>query len=154
MISKIFKNDLLLFAVRLFVGFVFVFAASTKITSPEDFSQAVYNYRLLPVISVNIIAIVLPWIELCAGLLLIFGIAVKENSAILFTTLSIFILAIAISLFRGLDIECGCFGTSDGSKVGLMKILENAGLLILTLVLIKFDSTFLTLRTFSKEVKN
>ena len=39
--------------------------------------------------------------------------------------LVIFIVAIIISLFRGLDINCGCFGTVDGAKVGLQKILEN-----------------------------
>ena len=70
---------------------------------------------------------------------------VKENSAILNGLLVIFIIAIIISLFRGLDINCGCFGTVDGAKVGLQKILENIGLLILGFVLIKFDSDFLSL---------
>jgi len=154
MISKIIKNEFFLLAVRLFVGFVFVFSAITKIASPEDFSQSVYNYKLVPLFFVNIFAIVLPWVELCAGILLIFGISVKENSAILFILLFIFVAAIGISLLRGLDIECGCFGTVDGSKVGLIKILENFGLLLLTSILIKFDSTFISLKINSGETKS
>jgi uncharacterized membrane protein YphA (DoxX/SURF4 family) len=153
-IYKIIKNEFFLLAVRLFVGFVFVFAAVTKIASPEDFSQSIYNYKLLPLLLVNFFAIVLPWIELCAGILLIFGISVKENSAILFTLLSIFVAAIGISLLRGLDIECGCFGTADGSKVGYIKILENLGLLLLTGILFKFDSEFFSLKFNSEKTKS
>jgi uncharacterized membrane protein YphA (DoxX/SURF4 family) len=99
----------------------------------------------MPDFIINLLAIAFPWIELVAGILLVFGISVKENSAILSGLLVIFIIAIAISLARGLNIDCGCFGTVDGSKVGLMKILENIGLLLLGLILIKFDSRFLSL---------
>ena len=150
MITKILNNKYLLFTIRLFFGFVFIFAAISKISDPEGFSQAIYNYKLLPLFLINIFAIILPWIELCTGILLIFGILVKENSQILSGLLIIFIVAIIISLFRGLDIECGCFGTVDGSKVGLIKILENFGLLLLGYILIKYNSKFLSLTLHSK----
>ena len=150
MFKIILNNKYLLLIIRLFLGFVFIYAAVTKISEPEGFSQAIYNYKLLPLFLVNILAIILPWIELTAGVLLIFGVSVKENSAILNGLLIIFIIAIVISLFRGLDINCGCFGTVDGSKVGLIKILENIGLLILGYLLIKFDSKFLSLLNYTK----
>ena len=143
--NKFFNNKYLLTIIRLFLGFIFVYAAITKISDAEEFSLAIYNYKLLPLAFVNILAIILPWIELCAGILLIFGISVKENSAIIFGLLIIFIIAVTISLFRGLDISCGCFGTVEGSKVGLLKILENIGLLVLSILLLKFDSKFLSL---------
>jgi len=143
--NKFFNNKYLLTIIRLFLGFIFVYAAITKISDAEEFSLAIYNYKLLPLAFVNILAIILPWIELCSGILLIFGISVKENSAIIFGLLIIFIIAVTISLFRGLDISCGCFGTVEGSKVGLLKILENIGLLVLSILLLKFDSKFLTL---------
>ena len=147
MVNKILNNKYLLFTIRLFLGFVFIYASVTKISDPEGFAQAIYNYKLLPLFLINILAVILPWIELCAGILLIFGITVKENSAIINGLLLIFIIAIIISLFRGLDINCGCFGTVDGSKVGLIKILENIGLLILGFILIKSDSKFYSLLT-------
>ena len=145
MINNILNNKYLLLTIRLFFGFVFIYASVTKISDPEGFAQAIYNYKLLPLFLVNILAIILPWIELTTGILLLFGVSVKENSVILNGLLVIFIIAIIISLFRGLDINCGCFGTVDGAKVGLQKILENIGLLILGFVLIKFDSDFLSL---------
>ena len=144
--KKILNNELFLLAARILLGFVFVFAAVSKTAEPESFAQAIDNYKLLPEFLINISAIMLPWIELCTGLLLLFGVSVKENSAILSGLLIIFILAILISLLRGLDIECGCFGTVDGSKVGILKILENAGLLLLSFLLLKKDSKLLSLR--------
>ena len=150
MINKIFKNEYLLLVARLFLGFIFIFAAISKISDPEGFSQAIYNYKLLPILLINTMAIVLPWIELCAGILMIFGISVKENSAIIFGLLIIFIIAVTISLFRGLDISCGCFGTVGGQRVGLLKISENIGLLILSVVLIRYDSKFLSLSSSDK----
>ena len=145
MFKQLLNNKFLLLLVRVVLGFVFIYAAVTKISDPEGFSQAINNYKLLPLFMVNVFAIILPWIELSAGVLLVFGISVKENSAIISGMLIVFILAVLISLFRGLDINCGCFGTVDGSKVGLQKILENIGLLVLGFILIKFDSNFFSL---------
>ena len=151
MFKQILNNKYLLLIIRLVLGFVFIYAAVTKISDPNGFSQAIYNYKLLPLFLVNILAIILPWVELSAGFLLVFGVSVKENSAIISGLLIIFILAVLISFFRGLNIECGCFGTVDGSKVGLQKILENVGLLILGIILIKFDSNLLSI---SRKNKN
>ena len=144
------SNKYLLLIFRILLGVVFIFAAVSKASEPESFAQSIANYKLLPLILINFLAVILPWIELCAGLLLIFGISVKENSAILSSLLFIFIVAISISLARGLDIDCGCFGTVDGTRVGIMKILENVGLLILGLILSKFGSGTLSLENQNK----
>ena len=145
MLNNILNNKFLLLAIRFVLGFIFIFAAVTKVADPVGFSQSVYNYKLMPDFLINILAIAIPWIELVAGILLVFGISVKENSAILTGLLIVFIFAIAISIARGLDIDCGCFGTVDGAKVGIMKILENVGLMFLGLILIKFDSKYFSL---------
>ena len=138
--NKFFSNKYILLLFRIILGFVFIYAAISKTTEPEDFGRAISNYKLLPIFLINIFAIALPWIELSCGLLLVFGISVKENSAILSSLLLIFIIAIAISLARGLNIDCGCFGTVGGAKIGIQKILENIGLFIIGVILIKFDS--------------
>jgi putative oxidoreductase len=145
MLSKLLNNKFLLLTIRVFFGFVFIYAAITKVTDPEGFSLSIYNYKLMPDFLINFLAIVFPWIELVAGILLIFGISVKENSAILSGLLVVFITSITISLARGLNIDCGCFGTVEGSKVGIIKILENVGLLFLGLILVKFDSQYLSI---------
>jgi putative oxidoreductase len=143
--NKLPGNKYFLLAGRIVLAFVFIFAAISKAADPEGFAKAISNYKLFPIFLTNIFAIILPWIELVSGILLLFGIYVKENSVIISGMLFVFIIAISISLARGLDIDCGCFGTVEGAKVGIQKILENVGLLILGLILIKFDSKFLSL---------
>jgi putative oxidoreductase len=141
--NNLVSNKYLLLLFRLIVGFVFIYAGILKISDPEGFSDAINNYDLVPLISVNFFAIILPWIELVAGLFLLFGVFVKENSFIISVLLIVFILAIIISLGRGLNIECGCFGTSSGTKVGITKLVENIVLLSFSLLLTRFDSALL-----------
>jgi len=142
---NVLSNKYLLFLFRIILGFVFIYAGILKISDSAGFSDAINNYELLPLSFVNFFAIILPWIEVVAGLFLIFGISVKENSFIISLMLAVFILAIVISLSRGLNIECGCFGTSSGTKVGIIKLVENIILLNLALLLTKFNSVFLSI---------
>ena len=127
------------------MGFVFIYAGAEKISDPEAFAISISNYRLLPTAAINFFAITLPWIELVAGILLIFGIAVKENSSILFSMLLVFTIAIVISLFRGLSIDCGCFG--KGTQIGLYKLGENSLMIIGTFLLMIFGSDLLKLKS-------
>jgi len=143
---KVLSNKYLLFIFRLILGFVFIYSGIEKIINPTSFSEAVSNYKLLPDIFINFFAIILPWIELIAGLLLLFGIAVRENSLIINSLLIVFIAAITIGLIRGLNIDCGCFGTSGGTKIGFTKLLENIILLLLGIFLMMFGSNYLVLK--------
>lgn len=136
--KNIFSNEYFLLISRIILASVFIYAGAEKISDPNSFSQAIYNYRIFPNEIINIFAIILPWIELISGILLLFGISVKENSAIIGGLLFVFIILIGISMLRGLDINCGCFG--KGTPVGWRKIAENTLMLILALALIAFDS--------------
>lgn len=148
--NRFLENKYLLFVLRIILAFVFIYAGIEKIANPSDFAQSIANYKLLPDLFINFFAITLPWIELVAGLLLLFGIAVKENSAIISSLLIVFLIAIIISLLRGLNIDCGCFGTSAGTKIGFTKLIEDFILLIFGYLLIKFNSDFLTITAQSK----
>jgi uncharacterized membrane protein YphA (DoxX/SURF4 family) len=141
---KLLSNKYLLFLIRVILGFIFIYAAIEKISDPEGFALSISNYRLLPVAIVNIFAITLPWIELVAGTLFLFGISVKENSAIILFFLAVFTLAIIISLFRGLNIECGCFG--KGNQIGLLKLGENLLMIIGSVMLVVFGSDYFRLK--------
>lgn len=143
--KSILSNKYLLLIARLSIAYVFIYAGAEKISDPDAFAISISNYRLLPAWSLNIFAITLPWIEVICGILLLFGVAVKENSAIIFSLLFIFTIAIVISLIRGLSIDCGCFG--KGSMIGLTKLAENLLMLIGSLSLIAFDSKILSLES-------
>ncbi|MCX6149804.1 MAG: DoxX family membrane protein [Ignavibacteriales bacterium] len=138
--KEIISNKYLLLVSRLVLGFIFIYAAVEKIADPSGFADSIYNYKILPPYFINIIAIVIPWIEFIAGLFLIFGVAIKENAFIINTFLVLFLFLITISLFRGLNIDCGCFGTVGGESVGIKKIIEDVLLLLLGIQIYYFDS--------------
>ena len=138
--KNILANKYFLLLIRVVLGFIFVYAGMEKISEPEGFARAISNYKLLPYSLINIAALILPWLEVTAGILLIFGIVVKENAFIISALLGIFLIAIIISLFRGLNIDCGCFGTMSGSKIGIQKLIENCLLMLLGFHIIYFDS--------------
>jgi uncharacterized membrane protein YphA (DoxX/SURF4 family) len=136
--KRIFEHRLLIFVLRLFLGFVFIYASWDKILHPAQFAQAVYNYKILPAPVINLFALILPWVELFAGLFLILGIYTRGSALIITSLLFIFVVVAVISVYRNLDISCGCFNTAGGRKVGIQLILEDSSLLLLSFwVLIK-----------------
>ena len=143
--TAILSNKYLLFAIRIILGILFIYSAMTKITDLNYFAKSLYNYRLLPEESLNFFALIIPWLELIIGLLLIIGIYTRESALLGSILMIIFIGAVGIALARGLDIECGCFGTRDGSRVGFLKIIEDVLILLGFILLSVYGSGFLAL---------
>ena len=73
-------------------------------------------------------------IEVVAGLCLMTNVRSRSGAVLSTALLAAFTMGVIAALLRGLDIECGCFGTADASTVGAMKIFENVGMLALGLV--------------------
>lgn len=116
---------------RIGFGAVFVWAGWDKLLSPQAFADAVSNYKLLPGGLVNPAAVVLPWIEVGCGILLIVGFGVGGSLLVLNALLLVFSAALALSIYRGLDISCGCFDLSpDGEKASLVGLARDMGLLL------------------------
>lgn len=134
---------------RAFVGFIFLAFGLSKIAVPEQFAKEIANYALLPEFSLNIFALILPWIELIIGILLILGIRLKANSIIGSALMLIFIFMVAFAWARGLDISCGC-SSAHPQQVGLPKILENTGLLILLIIVYINPNNKYTLERFAE----
>ncbi len=130
--------------VRLYIALVFILSGLDKINDLAAFSDAIENYKLLPLELVNIFAIIIPWVEVVAGAILLFGIFIKENSVIIFSLLAVFTLAVLLAVVQGLNIDCGCQGTSQGQQVGIQKLMENTILLIAIYLGIKFPRQKLT----------
>lgn len=98
------------------LGGVFIFAGLTKILNHAGFINAVESFKLLPTVLVEVIAMVLPWIEFIAGICLVMKIYRRISAAILSLLLVIFIGAILINLVRGINISCGCIMQSFEEK--------------------------------------
>jgi uncharacterized membrane protein YphA (DoxX/SURF4 family) len=102
--------------VQLALGVFFVAAALPKIVDPPSFAHMVYNYRIMPGGVINLMALVMPWIELLCGLALILGIWTAAARSIIAAMLLTFIAAISINLARGNAIDCGCFDPNPRPK--------------------------------------
>jgi hypothetical protein len=134
--KKLIHNDYLGLIVRLAVGIIFVYASLDKIDQPSQFARIVYNYHLLPSELINLMAIIMPWVELFCGAFLILGIYKEGSVLILNVLVIIFMVAVGVNLIRGLDLECGCFTVSSKAKsAALDLLLRDIGLLVLTIYL-------------------
>jgi len=124
--------------VQIALGAIFVAAAIPKIVDPPSFAHMIYNYRILPGGLVNISAIILPWIEIAAGLALILGVWTRAARNLIVAMLVAFIVAIAFNLMRDNAIDCGCFDVSAAGKTHderiadmRLVILRDVGMLLL-----------------------
>ena len=145
-ISQIYKSEYFGLLIRLILGLVFIYASISKIINPLDFSIDIQNYRILPDSLTNLVAIILPWLELYCGLFIIFGILSRVSAAAIAFLMSVFIIALISALIRGLDINCGCFNPGDtADKVGIVKIIEDLFYLAMALYCYFFPPQRLTI---------
>ena len=71
--QSIFSNSWIELAARWILGLTFIYASAYKIVSPADFAKIVYGYGLFPAGLINLIAIIIPFLELVGGLALLLG---------------------------------------------------------------------------------
>lgn len=136
--KNVLENPILSLIARIVLGGIFILAAVGKIADPALFAKEIANYQILPTIFVNLSAITLPWIELAIGFFLIAGVRLKANSFGAGFLLAVFVVAVAIAMMKGLNINCGCYSQAAYQEVGIKKVLENLGLFILSVYIFKY----------------
>ncbi len=129
---------IILFA-RILIGGILIYASINKIVDPGGFARAIDNYHIIPFGLENIMAIILPWLELIVGLCLIIGVFIDGAAFLVIVMMVIFIVAITFAILSGYNIECGC-GLKPGELVGIQKIIEDLTYLILTWMILKRPS--------------
>ena len=129
------KNKTLLILLRLVLGGLFIYAGAVKVLDPLGFAQNIRNYDLVGQSLSFIAAVVLPWLEILAGVALAAGIWKRASALIISGLLVFFILLTLVTIARGLDVECGCFGALS-RKAGLGVIIEDLGMLFMGLCLL------------------
>jgi len=151
--TKITVNEKIIFLIRIIVGFVFVYASIHKIADPESFAKSIENYRILPLFSVNVVAIIVPWVELIVGLFLMFGVFIKASSSIATFLMLFFSLLVFVTIIRGIDISCGCFSSSVSTPVGWQKFTENITLSIISFLVYSSNCAYLSIEKYFKMKK-
>ena len=118
---------------RLVPAIVFLYAGVTKITNIPLFAQNIRAYQLLPELWMSdILAYILPVVEILAALLLLVGLLTRGAAAVTLLMLVAFIVGIAWVWSQGISIDCGCFGSGGVVEAEdtqyPQKLAENIGM--------------------------
>lgn len=121
--------------VRFGLAAVWLLSGVPKALDPDQTYVAVRAYDVLPPLGVELVAAVLPWLEIALAALLILGFgtrAVAVGSAVL---LVVFVVGVSQVWTRGLSIDCGCFGgggqVEPGQTAYVQELLRDTGFLVL-----------------------
>jgi len=137
-------SDVLAAAGRWFLGGVFVLMGVTKALAPVEFLKVIRQYNVFEShLLMNFVAAALPWFEVCCGVLLIVGVAVRGTALLLIGMLVPFTILIwqraldiqeaKVLAFCAIKFDCGC---GAGEVPVCRKLGENAGLMALSIWLL------------------
>lgn len=126
---------------RLYLGALFVAACLHKIAEPYAFAVDVATYGILPLALVNLTAIVLPWIELAAGLMLLAGLHTRPAALLVAAMMAVFLTALIIALAHGLDMSCGCFASQGAHEdpISFRTVVRDLAWLLLAILVLAGD---------------
>ncbi|UCG17300.1 MAG: DoxX family membrane protein [Phycisphaerales bacterium] len=135
-----------LLLIRLVLAGAFISMGLSKMLDPVDFLKLVREYHLLPESPphfLNLTAVALPALEVVCGVALLAGVAVRGAAVTFLGMLVVFtgaVLVRSLAIYGQGDVaycairfDCGCGG---GDVFICTKILENAGLILLSLMVV------------------
>lgn len=99
------------------VALLFLYAGGLKALDPAAFARDIENYQILSAWPSAFLALYLPWLELLAAAALLLGRARQGALSMLLVLCVAFVTALASAWYRGLDINCGCFGENSSTVV-------------------------------------
>ncbi|MBW1711768.1 MAG: DoxX family membrane protein [Deltaproteobacteria bacterium] len=99
---------------RLTLGAIFIWASWSKILDAASLAETMARYQFLPPALILPGAYFLPWLEMLCGLGLILGVGLRGAAIWANLLLLVFIAVLSYNLVRGLDVDCGCFGSGGG----------------------------------------
>jgi uncharacterized membrane protein YphA (DoxX/SURF4 family) len=101
---------------RIILGGVLLVAGAIKVLDPGSLAASIRTYELgLPEWFVTLSASSLPYLEVLLGLYLLAGLFTRISAWATNGLMVVFILALLQGALRGLEIDCGCFGSAAGS---------------------------------------
>jgi uncharacterized membrane protein YphA (DoxX/SURF4 family) len=122
------------------LGGIFLYAGLIKTCDSHGFAFAIYNYQILPGWMINPMAILMPGVETMVGVSLLLGIRAQAGALVATGLLGVFALALGMSLIRGLDIACGCFGTAcSAGSITWLYLLRDLILMVMSVHIFSLD---------------
>lgn len=145
--QKLLNSEILKIIARIMLALVFLFFGLEKIVAPEKFAKELLNYGFFPYKLVNIMALILPWVEVLTGMALVVGVKIRSMAVLSGLMMLAFIASVGAAMALGLDISCGC-SSSHAKNVGWEKIIENLCYLVLAVYLVVFPESKLSLKNY------
>lgn len=100
-------------ALRLQLSALFLWASYTKFVSPQEFVEGVRSFQIFPEVTVNIIVMSVPVMELLAAILLLAPRSWRIGALLVGLLSLTFAVLFAWAASRGVNVECSCFGASS-----------------------------------------
>ena len=98
---------------RLILAGIFLWAGAAKWGATRIFAAEIARLQLAPFLWSEWIAAILPACELLNGLLLICAWRTRAAALAALTLSTLFAFAAAQAIWRGLDMNCACFGPTE-----------------------------------------
>jgi len=139
---------------RLVLGGIFVYAGFSKLLLPNphlwpmfvlkfslsmnisSFAQQIESYKMISPEASQVLAHILPFVEIVLGLLLLIGWRLRIWATAITVVMVGFLAAVTRAYLLHMDINCGCFGTPE--KLTGMTVVRDAAFLALALLMTIF----------------
>ena len=98
---------------RLILGAAFLLAGGMKIAHPVEFFSDLLSFGVpFPELFLRVVAVGLPWLEVFVGLGLLLNFWPETVRPVASVLCLIFVLMLGQAVVRGIDLNCGCFGSA------------------------------------------
>ena len=129
-------------AARLYLAWVFISACIHKLVDPTSFAVDIATYQMLPLVFINPLAIVLPYVELGTGIMLVIGLRARAAALMVCGMMVMFMIALSYALMHDLSISCGCFASNAAAAsdpISWLTMLRDSAWLMLGVYVVVFD---------------
>ncbi|MDR0608663.1 MAG: hypothetical protein LBG58_00960 [Planctomycetaceae bacterium] len=107
------------FVLTWFFGLVMLVAAIPHLENPYYFLGSVYSYNLTGSGIGQLVAILLPLLQLAIALCFILRVHVDSANIVTMILFGVFFCIQLSAFLSGLNIQCGCFGPQYSSNIGI-----------------------------------
>ena len=126
-------------AIRMAIGLLFLVTATGKLKNPREFARGIIEYQVLPAYLGVPSAWVVIALELSVGVGFITAWNPQFFGSVAVALLSIFLIAIAVNVYRGTSPPCYCFGQASSERLSSRSLIRVAVLLSGSLLVALFD---------------
>jgi hypothetical protein len=120
-------------AARWVCGIVLLISGVGHLGNPYFFLSAVLHYDLAKGNAAVVVAATVPFVEIGLGAFLLVGVCMGAALIATSVLMAVFTCAQVISLARGLQITCGCFGIHASEVIGPVSLVRTIGFMVLAM---------------------